>query len=125
MNSTVQAAIAAGLAELEVTSSIPSPPFGYGSDLWCESDLDPRMSEVTDSALVLAQHCVRRMDTPGGLPDEDEWGISIAIYCNRPTTRQELYSLEGEIVTELVDDDRIDEVYCRSCQWIRRSRTSR
>ncbi len=112
MNATVQAALAASLAALEVTSSIPIAPYGYGGDMWCESDLDPRMDEISDSALVLAQHCVRRLDTPGGLPDEDEWGISISEYCNRPTTRQELYALEGEIVAELVDDDRIDEVYC-------------
>jgi len=93
------------------TSSIPEPPFGYGCDLWCESDLDPRMAEVSDSALVLAQHCVRRLDTPNGLPDDDEWGMSLADYCNRPTTRQELYELEGAIAAELVDDDRIDEVH--------------
>ena len=91
---------------------MPDTPYGYGygSDLWCESDLDPRMTEVTDSALVLAQHCVRRLDTPNGLPDDDDWGISISDYCNRPTTRQELYELEGAIAAELVDDDRIDEV---------------
>ncbi len=111
MNATIQAAIAAGLAELEATSSVPDAPYGYGSDIWCESDIDPRLSEVTDSALVLAQHCVRRLDTPSGLPDDDEWGISITDYCNRPTTRQELYGLEGAIVAELVDDDRIDEVH--------------
>ena len=110
MNSTVQAALTAALAELEVTSSIPDAPFGYGSDISCDSDVDPRWSEVTDSALVLAQHCVRRLDTPRGLPDQDDWGISITDYCNRPTTQQELYALEGAIVAELVDDDRIDEV---------------
>ena len=110
MNATVQAAITAGLAALEPVSSIPEAPYGYGSDLWCESDLDPRMSEVSDSALVLAQHCARRLDTPSGLPDDDSWGISIGDYCNRPTTTQELYELEGSIVAELVDDDRIDEV---------------
>ena len=110
MNETVQAALAAGLATLTETATVPDTPYGYGSDLWCESDLDPRMTEVTDSALVLAQHCVRRLDTPNGLPDDDDWGISISDYCNRPTTRQELYELEGAIAAELVDDDRIDEV---------------
>lgn len=110
MNTIVQAAINASLAALETTSSIPSTPYGYGSDISCESDIDPRMNEITDSALVLAQHCVRRLDTPTGLPDDDNWGMSLSSYCNRPTTRQELYELEGSIVAELVDDDRIDEV---------------
>jgi len=110
MNSTVQAALTAALAELEVTSSIPDAPFGYGSDISCDSDVDPRWSEVSDSALVLAEHCVRRLDTPQGLPDQDDWGISITDYVNRPTTQQELYALEGAIIAELVDDDRIDEV---------------
>ncbi len=110
MNATVQAALAAALAELEVTSSIPDAPFGYGSDISCDSDVDPRWREVSDSALVLAEHCVRRLDTPQGLPDQDDWGISITDYVNRPTTQQELYALEGAIIAELVDDDRIDEV---------------
>lgn len=110
MNDIVQAAITSGLAELEVTSSIPTAPYGYGGDMWCEADIDPRMTEVSDSALVLAQHCVRRLDTPSGLPDDDDWGLSLQDYLNRPTTREELYALEGEIVAEIVDDDRIDEV---------------
>lgn len=110
MNDTVQAAIAAGLADLEITSSVPDAPYGYGSDIWCEGDVDPRWGEVSDSALVLAQHCVRRLDTPSGLPDDDLWGMCLGDYCNRPTTRQELYALEGELVAELIDDDRIDEV---------------
>jgi hypothetical protein len=109
MNATVQAAITASLAALEVTSSIPEAPYGYGGDVWCEADVDPRWREVADDALVLAQSCVRRLDTPSGLPDDDEWGISLHDYLNRPTTRKELYALEGEIVAELVDDDRIDE----------------
>jgi hypothetical protein len=109
MNATVQAAITAGLAELEVTSSIPVAPFGYGGDISCEADVDPRWREVADDALVLAQHCARRLDTPSGLPDDDNWGLSLSDYCNRPTTRRELDALEGSIVAELVDDDRIDE----------------
>lgn len=110
MNTTVEDAIADSIADLEQVSSFPVAPFGYGGDLWCESDLDARMNEVSDSALVIAQMCVRRLDTPSGLPDDDDWGISISEYCNRPTDRAELYNLEGEIVTELSDDDRIEEV---------------
>jgi len=112
MNPTVQAALAASLAELEVTSSLPSAPYYYGGDVWCEADVDPRWREISDTALVLAQHCVRRMDTPSGLPDDPEWGMSLHDYLNRPTTRKELYALEGEIAAELGDDDRIDEVRC-------------
>jgi hypothetical protein len=93
------------------TRSSSTAPYGYGCDIWCESDVDPLWREVSDDALVLAQHCVRRIDTPNGLPDDDVWGLSLADYCNRPTTRRELDALEGAIVAELVDDDRIDEVH--------------
>lgn len=95
------------------TSSTPTAPYGYGGDMWCESDLHPRMIDVSDSALVVAQHCVRRLDTPNGLPDDFDWGLSLSDYCNRPTTRAELYALEGSISSELVDDDRIDEVHAQ------------
>lgn len=110
MNAIVQAAITAGLDALEVTSSIPSTPLGYGCDVSCAGDVDPRWREVSDDALVLAQHCARRLDTPSGLPDDDAWGLSLSDYVNRPTTRRELDQLEGRIVSELIDDDRIDEV---------------
>jgi hypothetical protein len=108
MNAIVEAALAVSLADLETTSSVPIAPYGYGGDVWCEADVDPRWREVSDSALVLAQHCARRLDTPSGLPDDDEWGMSLHDYINRPTTRRELYALEGSIVAELVDDDRVD-----------------
>ncbi|MCP3886453.1 MAG: hypothetical protein GY700_13485 [Propionibacteriaceae bacterium] len=110
MNATVQAAITASLAALETTSSVPAAPYYYGSDISCESDVDQRWSEVSDSALVLAQHCVRALDTPQGLPDDGSWGLSITEYCNRTTTRAELYGLEGRISAELRKDDRIDDV---------------
>jgi hypothetical protein len=109
MNDTVEAAILAGLAGLTQTATIPASPFGYGSDMWCESDLHPRAEEVSDSVLVVAQHCVRCLDTPNGLPDDGEWGLSVGDYCNRPTTREELNALEGQIVSQLVDDDRVDD----------------
>lgn len=110
MNTTVQSAITASIASLDVTSSVPSTPFGYGSDIWCEADLHPRMTEVSEEALVLAQHCVRRLDTPNGLPDDDEWGISITDYLNLPTTTRELSEIQGAISAELRDDDRIDDL---------------
>lgn len=110
MSIIVKDAIAASIATLEITSSIPSAPFGYGSDLSCEADIDERMTEVQESALVLAQHCVRRLDTPNGLPDDDNWGISITDYLNRPTTTRELSELEGAISSELRQDDRIDNI---------------
>lgn len=110
MNTTVQNAINASIAALEVTSSVPNTPYGYGSDMWCEADLDPRMKEVSEEALVLAQHCVRRLDTPNGLPDDNEWGISITDYLNLPTTTRELAEIEGAISAELREDDRVDYV---------------
>lgn len=110
MSAIVKAAIDAGLAELEATTTVPEPPFGYGSDLWGEADLHERMEEVGDTALVLAQYAVRRLDTPSGLPDDGDWGMSLASYCNRGMTQRELSLLGSEIEAELVDDDRIDFV---------------
>jgi len=110
MNSTVETALAAMIADLEVTSSIPSASLGYGSDISCATDIDPQWVEISDTALIIAEHCVRRIDTPNGLPDVDEWGISITDYCNRPTTQKELFELEGQIISELIEDDRIDEL---------------
>jgi len=110
MNTIVQNALTELIANLTIISSVPSAPFGYGSDISCEADLDPRIIEVHESALVLAQHCVRRLDTPNGLPDDDEWGISITDYLNFPTTGRELAELEGAISSELRLDDRIDDI---------------
>jgi hypothetical protein len=111
MSDLVQSAITKGLAALTTTSTIPDAPLGFGSDLWCEDDLHPHMAEVSNSALVIAQYAIRRLSTPPGtLPDDPEWGIDLSSYCNRPTTARELAMLEGEIESELIDDDRIEEV---------------
>jgi hypothetical protein len=40
MNTIVQAAIAESIAELETTSSTPTAPFYYGSDVSCTFDVD-------------------------------------------------------------------------------------
>lgn len=111
MNSTVETALSEMIAELEVTSSVPVAPYGYGSDVSCANDIDARWTEISDTALIIAQHCVRRIDTPNGLPDKDDWGISITDYCNRPTTRKELNELEGKVFGQLIDDDRINELF--------------
>jgi hypothetical protein len=111
MSDLVHGAIRKGLAGLTTTSTVPRGPFGYGSDLWCENDLHPRMEEVADSVLVIAQYAIRRLSTPpGSLPDDPEWGLDLSAYCNRPTTAREFAALEGEVESELIDDDRVDEV---------------
>jgi hypothetical protein len=69
------------------------------------------MAEVSNSALVIAQYAIRRLSTPpGSLPDDPEWGLDLSAYCNRPTTARELAALEGEVESELIDDDRLGEV---------------
>lgn len=111
MSVLVKAAITEKLLALNATSTIPSAPFGYGSDIWGESDLSPQMEEISETALVVAQYAVRRLGTPKGtLPDDPNWGIDLSTYCNRPTTWRELASLESEIESELLDDDRVDQV---------------
>ena len=109
MNSTVEEAIAEGLAELDRVVVAPAPPHGYGSDLRCTSDLRPDMAEVTgDSTLALAEAIVRRLTCPrGGLPDDPDYGIDIRSFLNRPTTADEIRALSGAVRSEVEKDDRV------------------
>lgn len=109
MNSTVEDAIAEGLAELERVIDAPSPPHGYGADLRCTSDLRPDMAEVDgNSTLALAEAIVRRLTCPrGGLPDDPDYGIDLRSYLNRPTTADGIRALSGSVRSEVEKDDRV------------------
>jgi len=110
MSAQVKAAIAAELALLEKTQDFPVEPFGYGSDISGDSDLDPDLNEVNPfTTLAIAQAVVRRLDCPrGSLPDDPNYGIDLRFYLNRGTATQDIISLGGQIRLEVLKDDRVD-----------------
>ncbi len=110
MTSTMQEAIDSYLAELEREVDTPVEPFGYGTDLSCDSDLREDMGDVAgDTTLALAQALVRRLDCPrGSLPDDPDYGIDVRSYCNRGIAANEVRALAGQIRAELAKDDRVD-----------------
>jgi hypothetical protein len=109
VNATVQAVIDAELALLEQTVTTPEPPYGYGSDLSCDSDLREDMGEVDGmSLLALSQAILRRLDCPrGALPDDPNYGVSLRSYLNRGSTADELRALAGQVRAEIEKDDRV------------------
>lgn len=112
MSAIVEDAIAEELATLERVMDPPSPPYGYGSDLRCDSDMREDAAEVDGfSRLALAEALVRRLDCPrGALPGDADYGIDLRSYCNRGTTAAEIRALAGQINGELRKDDRVDRV---------------
>jgi hypothetical protein len=106
----VEEAIAAEIAALERVVDVPVPPFGFGTDLSCTTDLTPTMEETSgDLRLALAEALVRRLDCPrGALPDDAAYGKDLRSYLNRPTTALELLELAGAVRAELEKDDRVD-----------------
>lgn len=110
MSAEVKAQIAADLATLTQIVDFPVAPFGFGSDILGDSDLDPMMREVDAFAtLALAQSILRRLDCPrGAMPDDKDYGIDLRSYCNRGMSANDLRSLGGQIRNELLKDDRID-----------------
>lgn len=112
MTDTVRDAIAASLLLETRIVADPVEPFGYGSDVSCEADVDAGVAEIPGSdPLVLAQALVRRLDTPrGSLPDDAGYGISLRSYLSAGTTTTELQRLAGVIRNELVKDDRVESL---------------
>lgn len=110
MSDLVKASIAAQLAGLEQSTDFPVEPFGYGSDISADSDLDEDMNETDPfSTLGLAQALVRRLDCPrGALPDDRDYGIDLRSYVNRGMTDDEIRELAGAIRAEVTKDDRVD-----------------
>jgi len=110
--SIVATSISEGLAQLARILDAPVPPFGYGSDISCERDLDPAMAEVDPlSALALAQALVRRLDCPrGALVDDPDYGMDLRAELNRGTTTRDLNAIAARIRSELTKDDRVSSV---------------
>lgn len=112
MSQTVTDRIAEELATLTQTVDFPVAPFGYGSDISCDFDVDPLVREVDGFAmLALAQAIVRRLDTPrGSLPDDKNYGIDIRSMVNRGVTADDVRALAGQIRSEIDKDDRVDSL---------------
>lgn len=112
MNAILQLAIAEGIAAIDRVMDAPAEPFGYGSDLHCDTDIDEAATEIDgDDPLVFAQALVRRLDCPRGqLPDDPNYGIDLRAFLNTGVPFSELGSLESQITTELRKDDRVASV---------------
>lgn len=110
MSDLVKAQIEKEIANLEQVVDFPVEPFGYGTDISCESDLDPLMTEIDGgTTLALAQAIVRRLDTPrGSLPDDGNYGIDVRGFLNRGTSAADVRQMAGEIRNEVLKDDRVD-----------------
>lgn len=112
MSAEVKATIDSELALLTQLVPFPSAPFFYGSDISCDTDLDPTLSEVSgDSTLALAQALVRRLDCPRGENQDDaDYGIGLRQFLNTGNTDQDINQLGGQIRVELLKDDRVDSL---------------
>lgn len=110
--SVVREAMDAEIAALERETAAPTPPFGYGADLRCASDLHEDMAEVAgDSLLALAEAIVRRLTCPrGAIPDSPDYGLDLRGYCNRGSSTAELRALAGRVRSEVLKDDRVDQL---------------
>lgn len=85
---------------------------GYGRDLLCIDDLDPRAKETDPASLeTLAQDLYHRLATARGqMPDDDDYGMDLAEFLHRPTTDAELLAMAGQVSAELRKDDRVSDV---------------
>ena len=110
MSDTVRDAIAASIALETRIVAQPVEPYGYGSDVSCDTDVDPNVLELPGtSTLVLGQAIMRRLDTPrGSLPDDPDYGISLRSMLSTGTTAADVRRMAGQIHNEIRKDDRID-----------------
>lgn len=116
MNSLLQGAIDAGLAQLEKEVAVPVEPFGYGTDLSCGTDVDPTQALVDPFSTVgLAQSLVRCWDCPrGSLPndgkDAADYGLSLREYVNKGTTQRDINALQSRLEAEALKNPRFDRI---------------
>lgn len=108
-------AIAAMIAGLGRTTPDPRPPYGYGTDLDCASDLSEDMRLVDPSSRkAIAQAVIRRLSTPrGGLPMSPEYGLDVLSMLNTGLESRDLAGIAGRVRLEVLQDDRVDAVDVR------------
>lgn len=112
-NATIDAEIAAALAELSTQRvvDVPVAPFGYGRDLDCVTDITEECAEVDPlSRRAVVQAVLRRLTTPrGALIDDPDYGYDVRSFCNRGTTTLELRAISDQCRGEAMKDDRVTE----------------
>jgi hypothetical protein len=109
VSADVLAAIDAGLAELQRLVPVPTGALGYGSDLWCDTDLKPNVDELPgDSKTLLGQAVFHRIVTPrGSLPDDLEYGRDVRALLSKGLTAAGLAAEAAQLSNEITKDDRI------------------
>lgn len=84
----------------------------YGSDLWCENDIDETASELpSTNPLLVAQANYRRLSTERGtLIDDPDYGFDLLGLVHHGVTQDFLASIPGQVRNELLKDDRNETV---------------
>lgn len=111
MTDIVRDTIAALTAQLVTLSSTALPPLGYGIDLVCVSDIEPRLAEtLSDTTQSLAQDCFHRITTArGSLPDDPNYGIDVRAMLSVGLTQAAIRSISDAVHGELMKDDRVTD----------------
>lgn len=106
--------ISAELAALQRIVPLQLPPYGYGTDLSCTSDLTPDMAETDPNSLQgLAEMLVRWLTTDrGSVADAPERGFNIRRLIGKGMTPDDIRSAQAQICNEATEDDRIDSAAC-------------
>ena len=82
----------------------------FGEDLSLADDLTDTMSVVSGTMLV-AESDYRRLRTPSGaLIDDPDYGYDLMSLLSKAMTQAERATIPGHIVTELMKDDRHENV---------------
>lgn len=110
MSDVVRDAMSAGLVGIVPLATTPVAS-GFGRDLVCIDDLDPRGSETDPASLeALAQDLYHRVITARGrLPDDPDYGLDLIEFLHRPTTQTELLAMAGAVTAEMRKDDRVTD----------------
>lgn len=105
----VLAAIARETALLTRIVTTPVEPFGYGVDTSGTTALADTLEEVDPySSAAISQALARRLQTPRGtLRDDLDYGRDLRAYVNRGMPVSQLREVEGEILGEVLKDDRV------------------
>jgi hypothetical protein len=91
----------------DVAPSLVNPPYGYGHDLSCTTDLDPSMAEV-DGRQLLGQALARRLQVPrGGLIDDPNYGTCVSDFIDDDMQTSDLARLTAMIDAECAKDERV------------------
>jgi hypothetical protein len=96
------------------TLAAPGTEELYGSDLWCEDDIDDLASELpSTNPLIVAQANYRRLSTERGtLIDDPDYGFDLLGLIHHGVTQDFIASIPGQVKNELLKDERNETVEC-------------